>query len=301
MSTLLVRPLLGKNITGGSLLSSTLHVSVQEPRIQAAAGSSTLTNPAKILEPVVGKITESAKAAQVSATPDSGSDLLLVERAQRGDSDAYRELVERYQRRAIAIAVGLLGNPEDARDLVQQAFLKAYRSLGSFRGQSSFYTWLYRILVNLSIDFSRKAYRRAEQGMDDANLLDTFAQRSSASPDDYLGHLDGPEQRVQRMELRKRLESALESLSSEHRTVIILREIEGLSYSEISDAVGCSKGTVMSRLHHARKRLQKALGDLKPMHNPRAAASDAEESDADDMDEPEDADRDEIHAAEQKE
>ena len=104
---------------------------------------------------------------QMSAAEAKEQDRLLVDQARDGNQDAYRQLVERYQRRAHAIAVGIVGNHHDAEDLVQQAFLKAYKSLGSFRGQSSFYTWLYRIIFNLSIDLSRKAYRRSERGYED--------------------------------------------------------------------------------------------------------------------------------------
>ena len=183
----------------------------------------------------------------------------LVDRARAGDLQAFRELVERYQNRALSIAIGVVGSREDAEDVVQEAFLKAYRNLGSFRGQSSFYTWLYRIVFNLAIDLSRKRYRRSETNVGDHSSMDVLSHHSSGDVSDFLGSVPDPDQAMQRTELGQSIARALDSLSAEHRAVIVLREIDGLSYSEISDVVGCSKGTVMSRLHHARKRLQRAL------------------------------------------
>ena len=210
------------------------------------------------------KPSEAPSKAQAAAVDEKERDRKLVDRVREGDQDAYRQLVERYQRRAHAIAIGIVGNHHDAEDLVQQAFLKAYKSLGSFRGQSSFYTWLYRIIFNLSIDLSRKAYRRSERGYEDSATIDSLAQQTDRDATTYLSQVDTPDQRLRRQEVRDRFKQALDKLSPEHRAVIVLREIEGLSYNEISDVVGCSKGTIMSRLHHARKRMQSMLADLMP-------------------------------------
>jgi RNA polymerase sigma-70 factor (ECF subfamily) len=197
------------------------------------------------------------------AEPEKSQDIdrPLVERARQGDVDAFRDLVRRYESRAHSIALGVVGSREDAEDVVQEAFLKAFRNLGSFRGQSSFYTWFYRIVFNLAIDLSRKRYRKSESSMGDTAAMDSLTMHSAGDASDFLGSVPNPDQVFQRNDLGKSIAKALDSLSSEHRAVIMLREIEGLSYSEISDVVGCSKGTVMSRLHHARKRLQRALAE----------------------------------------
>ena len=187
----------------------------------------------------------------------------FVERAQAGDQEAFRILVEKYQKRAHAIALGILGNYDDAEDVAQQAFLKAYRNLSKFRGQSSFYTWLYRIVFNLAIDLSRKSYRKSEHGTQDASTLEMLAHgASSQGGQNFISSSVMPDEQLERKEIRKKFLAALETLSDEHRAVIMLREIDGLSYDEISNVVGCTKGTVMSRLHHARKRLQKAISSF---------------------------------------
>lgn len=186
----------------------------------------------------------------------------VVERVLAGDTEEYRVLVDRYQHRALAVAIGIVGNRDDAEDLVQHSFLKAYSNLASFRGQSSFYTWLYRILYNLSIDLSRKAYRRSEMQVEEGVSIEAIASRVGGDPEQYMGHVVGPEEAFNRAEMREAFSEALEELSPEHRSVLMLREIEGLSYAEISETVGCTKGTVMSRLHHARKRMQARLREL---------------------------------------
>lgn len=216
------------------------------------------------------------KAVRVEREPvvaGEDSAKALVDRAREGDHAAYRELVEQYQHRVYAIALSILGNPEDARDISQEAFLKAYRNLGSFRGQSSFYTWLYRIVFNLSVDLSRRRYRHREVSVGDS----LGYERMSADESAPLGHstnlatdLPGPEEVLDRSELGVGIKEAMDSLSPEHRAVVILREVDGLSYAEISDVVGCSKGTVMSRLYHARKRLQRSLAEFATSRGLRA-------------------------------
>ena len=201
----------------------------------------------------------------------------LVERARNGETDAFRQLVDRYQKRAHAIALGIVGNYEDAEDITQDAFLKAYRNLSSFRGQSSFYTWLYRIIFNLSIDLSRKAYRRSERSLEDTVHQDAALHQATENHATLQTAAETPHDHLHRMEIRDRFTRALNELSPEHRTVIVLREVEGLSYAEISEAVGCSKGTVMSRLHHARRRLQRTLRELFPATKALQGESDAVE------------------------
>ncbi len=186
-------------------------------------------------------------------------DLALVKRTVDGDVDAYRELVERYQQRIHSVVLGIIGNFDDALDITQEAFIKAYNHLPSFRRHSGFYTWIYRIAYNLAIDEKRKRYRHVEQATGEVLELDRASHRNISAPGSMLSAGPEPDESVERAELRSDISAALDTLSDEHRAVIVLREIEGLSYSEISDVVGCSKGTVMSRLHHARKKMQDAL------------------------------------------
>jgi RNA polymerase sigma-70 factor (ECF subfamily) len=183
----------------------------------------------------------------------------LIAKAQAGDREAFRALVERHQRRAFAIALALVRDENDARELVQDAFLRVYKSLGSFQGSSSFFTWLYRIITNLSIDLIRKPSRQIAE-MDDSRL---DADDSTEADFPFLSRVEGadPEGVVRRREIAGRLQTALDALPSYHRGVIVMREIEGLSYEEMAEVMGVSKGTIMSRLFHARQKLQRALLD----------------------------------------
>jgi RNA polymerase sigma-70 factor (ECF subfamily) len=182
----------------------------------------------------------------------------LVAAAQRGDKAAFRTLVERYQRRAFGVALALVRDEQDAREVVQEAFLRAYRNLSKFKGDSAFFTWLYRIVTNLSIDLTRRPGRRTVEldldSMSEAEDLDV--------PTMGIPHATDPADMLRRGELGARLQAAFDALPSYHRAVIVLREIEGLSYEEMGQSLGVSKGTIMSRLFHARLKLQRALGDL---------------------------------------
>jgi len=204
--------------------------------------------------------------ATATAKTDAQSDerrkaeAALVEQARRGDQRAFRTLVERYQRRVFSLALGLLKDPDEARDISQEAFLKAHRHLGSFQGTASFYTWLYRITVNLCIDRKRKASRGSEVELDER-----MSHRQVGSPADVMATQKlsfNPHRVAQSSELRKRIFAALEKLSEQHRAVLILREVEGLSYKEIADSMDCPEGTVMSRLFHARRQMQELLSDF---------------------------------------
>lgn len=182
-------------------------------------------------------------------------DEALVAASRRGDREAFRGLVERYFRRIVAVATGMLRNREDAQDVAQEAFIKAYRNLGTFKGDSSFYTWLYRIAVNLCIDAQRREARAALSHDPGGSAPDDPQGRESR---DETPSAD-PFERVRERELGERVLAALAELTPEHRAVILLREIEGLSYEQISHVMQCAKGTVMSRLHYARRRLQDRL------------------------------------------
>ena len=184
---------------------------------------------------------------------------MLIARAQQGDMAAFRQLVDRHQRRAFAIALALVRDENDARELVQDAFLRVFKSLGSFQGGSSFFTWLYRIITNLSIDLIRKPGRQLAD-IDEARFESDESQEAEFP---LLSRVDGadPADVVRRREIAKRLQAALDALPPYHRGVIVMREIEGLSYEEMAQAMNVSKGTIMSRLFHARQKLQKALAD----------------------------------------
>lgn len=180
----------------------------------------------------------------------------IVARCKRGDRDAFQVLVEKYQRRVYGIAIGMLRKPEDAMDATQDAFIKVYRKLGDFKGDSSFYTWLYRIVVNVCIDHCRKRARAKTVEYDDGVARRDVQEAVPLAGNTRPMH---PVHAYHNAELHGALASALETLSENHRSVILLREVDGLSYEEIADVMDCQIGTVMSRLHHARKNLQKAL------------------------------------------
>ena len=192
-----------------------------------------------------------------SQTHDPVDDRDLVESARRGDRDAFRTLFERYHRRAYALAFGVLRHQEDALDVVQDAFIKAHKYLDKFEGNSSFYTWLYRIIMNLAIDHLRK-HRRVKPVELDETRVDAQADET------FLPKLLGgnPGRALADKEIRKRIDEALDELSENHRAVLVMRELEGLSYEEMAQTMGCSKGTIMSRLFHARRNMQKRLLDL---------------------------------------
>ncbi len=188
---------------------------------------------------------------------EADEDRELIERAQKGDRGAFRSLVERHQRRAFAIALGLVRDENDAREVVQEAFLRVYRGIDAFHGGSSFFTWLYRIVTNLSIDLMRKPSRR-ETSLDTQN-----AALVDESDIPLLARVDGadPLDVVRRREIRERIQQALDDLPPYHRGVILMREVQGMSYEEMAKAMKVSKGTIMSRLFHARQKLQRALTD----------------------------------------
>ncbi len=176
----------------------------------------------------------------------------LVDQARSGDRDALAALTERYQGRLLRVLVGMVRNPEDARDIAQDAFVRAFSNLHGFKGQSSFYTWLYRIAVNLVIDQQRREGRRRNYEFDETVPPDSPYTVDSTGRD--------PFERVRDAELVRKVKDAIDELTPDHRAVILLREVNGLSYKEISETVGCSMGTVMSRLHYARKKLHERLG-----------------------------------------
>jgi len=200
-----------------------------------------------------------ASNTKAQRAKEAEEDRELIAQAQQGDRVAFRKLVERHQRRAFSIAFALVRDENDARELVQDAFLRVYKGLQSFQGGSSFFTWLYRIITNLSIDLIRKPGRQLTE-LDDGR---TEIEESQEADFPFLSRVDGsdPADVVRRREIAARLQKALDALPPYHRGVIVMREIDGLSYEEMAQAMGVSKGTIMSRLFHARQKLQRALHD----------------------------------------
>jgi len=185
----------------------------------------------------------------------------LVRLAGSGDKEAFRELVERYQRRVLAVVMGMLHDREAALEVTQETFIKAFRSIGRFKGDASFYTWIYRIAVNLAIDHQRREWRRphGESTRSSGNDGQTEDLLDRIGDEDPRGD---PFEATKDSELRARVLEAIDELTPDHKAVILLRELEGLSYDEISRVMQCSKGTVMSRLHYARKKLQARLKEF---------------------------------------
>jgi RNA polymerase sigma-70 factor (ECF subfamily) len=185
----------------------------------------------------------------------------LVEAARAGDRDAFRTLFDRYHRRAYSLAYGVVHNADDALDVVQDAFIKAHRHLDKFEGGSTFYTWLYRIVMNLAIDHIRKHKRTRAVDFTDHAVREGETQ---SSDDSLIPRILGgnPGRALLDKEIRGRIEVALAELSENHRAVLVMRELDGLSYEEMAQVMGCSKGTIMSRLFHARRNMQKRLLDL---------------------------------------
>jgi RNA polymerase sigma-70 factor (ECF subfamily) len=184
---------------------------------------------------------------------EGAPDEALIRAALEGDEEAFRGLMERYKHRAYHVAVGITGDPDDALDVVQEAFVKAYFNLKEFRFGANFYTWFYRLLVNQAIDRWRKASRAPTVPLDESWLSE------GVSTPDSTVYPRTPEDLAQNRQLSDALSRAIGELPEYHRAVILLREVDGLAYEEIARTLNCSVGTVMSRLHYARAKLKEAL------------------------------------------
>jgi RNA polymerase sigma-70 factor, ECF subfamily len=182
-------------------------------------------------------------------------DRRLITDALNGETTAFGCLVERYQSRLYAALVQLVSNREEAEDLMQEAFVHAFVKLETFRGDSAFFTWLYRIAYNLTIDFRRR--RRAETVLDRTQILPT---------NEPLDTAESAQQRLERSERAEQLYLALDSLESDRRDILILRDIEGFSYQEVARILDLPIGTVRSRLHRARMELREQLQGV--LHEP---------------------------------
>lgn len=190
---------------------------------------------------------------------EAEEDRVLVHAAQNGDKQAFRKLVEKYQRRVYSIALGVVRDENDALEVSQEAFFRVFRGLCAFQGECTFYTWLFRIVTNLSIDFVRRPGRRNVSLTEDGKRIGE--QALALTP--FLSHVDGedPLRVVRRKEIAQRLQEALDALPPYHLAVILMREVEGMSYEEMASVAGVTVGTIMSRLFHARQKLQRALVD----------------------------------------
>src|SRR2546422_11404128 len=202
------------------------------------------------------------KASKEPVEPASGAastptdEIVLVKRARQGELAAYDELVRRYQERIYATVYHMTSNHEDANDLAQEAFIKAFHALKSFKGGSSFYTWVYRIAVNKTINFLKQRKNRAQMSLDD---LDFNAEHD---PDLVALISDKtPRREVHLAELQEKLNAAMQKLSEPHRLVVTLHDVQGLSHEEIAKIMECNIGTVRSRLFYARQQLQAYLSD----------------------------------------
>ena len=190
------------------------------------------------------------------ATPDSNTPAGMLEgdlvrHAQRGDLEAYDELVKRYQQRIYATIYHMTSNHDDANDLAQDAFIKAYSALKSFRGGSTFYTWIYRIAVNKTINFLKQRKNKHHFSLNDLDF------NTENNPDLVALISDKtPVREVGLAELQKKLNEALMKLSEPHRMVVVLHDVQGQSHDEIAEIMDCNIGTVRSRLFYARQQLQ---------------------------------------------
>jgi RNA polymerase sigma factor (sigma-70 family) len=212
--------------------------------------------PSLAATPPPDKVPVGSMEPNESATPGSEeiSDRLLVERSQGGDPTAFDELVRRYQPKLLGMLYNMTSNHTDAWDLAMETFEKAYKSIHSFRLDSEFFTWLYRIGFNLTVNFIKRNKHRNNLSMDDADLdLQNRAEfiDVSASGD--------AEKQTRLAELKKKLNESMMKLSDEHRAVVTFFDIQGLSHAEISKIMNCKEETVRSRLFYAHKQLQKYL------------------------------------------
>ena len=174
----------------------------------------------------------------------------MISRCQRGDQEALKEIFDKYHKKVYRIAYGVVRQREEALDVVQEVFIKLFRSIQNFKGRSHFYTYLYRMAINTSIDHKRKAGKQFVSSLD---------EEGSFEPSDEADK--GPEKILLQKELEEKVRQAMDKLPDEQKAAIIFRDVEGLSYQEMAEAMGCSIGTVMSRLHYGRKRMQESLKD----------------------------------------
>lgn len=199
---------------------------------------------------------ESTALSVEEAQENNESDLSLVKRAHEQDSSAYDELIRRYQQRIYATVYHMTSNHEDANDLTQETFIKGYRALKGFKGDSSFYTWIYRIAVNKTINFLKTRKNKVQMSLNDVDY------QAEHDPDLVaLVSEKTPRRDLNLAELQEKLNAGMQKLSEHHRMVVTLHDIQGLSHEEIGKIMNCNVGTVRSRLFYARQQLQGFLSD----------------------------------------
>ncbi len=205
----------------------------------------------------MNKMTESASKPvnEAGETLDVGR---LVEAAKGGDAGAFGELVKGYHVRVHGLLMGIVHNEDDARDLAQVAWVKAWKKLDTFKGAADFYTWLYRLVTFAGLDFLRKRKRQRETSLDERDEWIGDAETTTAP-----SVISRPDRAVQASEIESMFKEALVGLSPDQRTALVLREVEGLSYDEIAKVMKCRRGTVMSRIFYARKSIQEKLKELR--------------------------------------
>ncbi len=209
-----------------------------------------------MVEALAKSVENKAPASQVTRSQPDRAEAELVRAAQQGDLEAYDALVRSCQERVYATVYHMTSNHEDAHDLVQETFIKAYHSLSSFRGGASFYTWVYRIAVNKTLNFLKSRKNRTALSLNDLD-------GSAHGDPDLLALIseNTPLREVKLTELQKKLNEALMQLSEEHRMAVILHDVQGLPHDEIARIMNCNTGTVRSRLFYARQQLQGLLSD----------------------------------------
>lgn len=192
--------------------------------------------------------------ADPKSNGSNDEDLQWVERFKAGNTHAFDFIVRKYQRCLYRIIYNMVSNKEDAADMLQNVFIKAFQSIQQFKGESNFYTWLYRIAINLTLNFIEKNKKRASIALEplanEEGVAEFLNLDKNAKPGDRALLLK---------ELQEKLNASLQNLSSIHRTVIVLFEIEGLSHKEIAQILHCTEGTVRSRLHYAKEQLKHSL------------------------------------------
>jgi len=207
-------------------------------------------------EPASRKAAKQPDEPAATSAPMPADEMDQVKRARKGDLAAYDALVLRYQERIYATIYHMTANHEDANDLAQEAFIKAFHALKSFKGGSSFYTWVYRIAVNKTINFLKQRKHKAQLSLNDLDL--------NAEHDPDLVALISektPRREIGLAELQEKLNAAMQKLSEHHRLVVTLHDVQGLSHEEIAKIMDCNIGTVRSRLFYARQQLQAHLSD----------------------------------------
>ena len=207
-------------------------------------------------EPSSHKAANQLGQVDEASPPAPPDEMELVASAQKGNLEAYDELVRRYQERIYATVYHMTANHEDANDLAQEAFIKAFHALRSFKGGSSFYTWVYRIAVNKTINFLKQRKNKSQMSLNDMDL------NAEHDPDLVALISDKtPRREAGLAELQEKLNAALQKLSEPHRLVVTLHDVQGLSHEEIAQIMECNIGTVRSRLFYARQQLQAYLSD----------------------------------------